>query len=191
MSQYRLLIPALLLLLFSCSDEPKKTAEAATPAVQELPKATPAKNQSSDSRISEITFPDGQTGQPAAPKPAKVEPAQNAEGVWHYVCPKGCKGGAGSASPCSVCGTVLKHNQAYHTKGGATTQITQPNVQVNQSGNSPIITPPSQANPPAAQNAKGVWHYTCPKGCAGGSGGKGNCAKCGGALAHNKAYHDK
>lgn len=45
--------------------------------------------------------------------------------------------------------------------------------------------------PPAepAQNAKGVWHFTCPKGCAGGAGATGACPKCGGQLTHNTAYH--
>lgn len=60
---------------------------------------------------------------------------------------------------------------------------------------SPDLTPivdPSTAPPPApspAQNANGVWHYTCPKGCPGGAANQGNCAKCGGPLAHNQAYH--
>lgn len=43
-----------------------------------------------------------------------TEPAQNAEGVWHYTCAKGCKGGAGVASLCAACGGNLTHNQAYH-----------------------------------------------------------------------------
>ena len=46
---------------------------------------------------------------------------------------------------------------------------------------------PATAEP--AQNAAGVWHYTCAKGCKGGAGGAGNCGTCGGALAHNTAYH--
>lgn len=48
---------------------------------------------------------------------------------------------------------------------------------------------PQTAEP--AQNAKGVWHFTCPKGCEGGSGAQGTCAKCGGQLAHNAAYHQQ
>lgn len=42
------------------------------------------------------------------------EPPQNAQGVWHYTCPNGCVGGAGSAGPCASCGTTLAHNAAYH-----------------------------------------------------------------------------
>lgn len=42
------------------------------------------------------------------------EPAQNAAGVWHYICPSGHEGGAGSAVACAVCGATLVHNTAYH-----------------------------------------------------------------------------
>ena len=44
----------------------------------------------------------------------KPEPPQNAKGVWHYTCPKGCKGGAGAAEPCKSCKTELTHNAVYH-----------------------------------------------------------------------------
>ncbi len=48
--------------------------------------------------------------------------------------------------------------------------------------------PPRPAEP--AQNDKGVWHFTCAKGCAGGGGSAADkCAGCGGDLAHNQAYH--
>ncbi len=46
-----------------------------------------------------------------APTP---EPAQNANGVWHYICNNGCTGGAGSATACAGCGSTLVHNAAYH-----------------------------------------------------------------------------
>ena len=52
-----------------------------------------------------------QPGSLSAPPPT---PAQNAAGVYHYICNNGCKGGAGSAGPCAVCGAELVHNQAYH-----------------------------------------------------------------------------
>ena len=42
------------------------------------------------------------------------EPPQNAAGVWHYTCPSGCEGGAGSAVACANCGTTLQHNTLYH-----------------------------------------------------------------------------
>ena len=49
------------------------------------------------------------------PNPATpTEPAQNAAGVWHYTCAKGCAGGAGIATACSSCGGMLAHNAAYH-----------------------------------------------------------------------------
>ena len=43
-----------------------------------------------------------------------LEPAKNANGVWHYVCEDGHGGGAGSASACSICGKTLVHNAGYH-----------------------------------------------------------------------------
>ena len=50
----------------------------------------------------------------------------------------------------------------------------------------------AQAPPPApAQNTKGVWHYTCAKGCEGGAGTQTACAKCGAQLVHNQAYHEQ
>lgn len=113
------------------------------------------------------------------PTPPGAEPAQNAAGVWHFTCAKGCAGGGGAIGPCSVCGGQLAHNTAYHDTGSnpnATTTITPP------------VTPPSAVEP--AQNAAGVWHFTCAKGCAGGAGAIGPCPKCGGELAHNTAYHN-
>ncbi|WP_223035023.1 hypothetical protein [Hanstruepera marina] len=41
-----------------------------------------------------------------------------------------------------------------------------------------------------AQNTSGLYHYTCPNGCAGGAAAAGNCSSCGTALAHNQAYHN-
>jgi len=48
------------------------------------------------------------------PPPSTPEPAQNAAGVWHYICSSGCAGGGGSATACGSCGTTLAHNTAYH-----------------------------------------------------------------------------
>ena len=109
-----------------------------------------------------------------------IEAAQNAEGVWHYTCPKGCTGGAGSALPCESCGTTLAHNTAYHaTSTVDNTSLPAPSVQKN-------ATPPRQE---PAQNPAGIWHYTCPNGCAGGAGSAMPCAGCGTTLAHNAGYH--
>ncbi len=54
----------------------------------------------------------GATATPVTP-PAE-SPAKNAAGVFHYTCPKGCKGGAGAAGKCASCGGDLAHNSAYH-----------------------------------------------------------------------------
>lgn len=114
------------------------------------------------------------------PNVATSEPAQNADGVWHYTCGKGCAGGAGTAGNCTTCGGPLAHNKAYH-----------PNTPQTATPTSPSVTAPSVTAPAAepAQNAAGVWHYTCGSGCAGGAGTAGACGTCGGALAHNQAYH--
>lgn len=47
-------------------------------------------------------------------QPMMTEPAQNAAGVWHYICSAGCSGGAGTPGNCSQCGASLSHNAAYH-----------------------------------------------------------------------------
>ena len=123
---------------------------------------------------------------PQAPvkKEATPEPPQNAAGVWHYTCPKGCPGGSGSATPCSTCGTALVHNQAYHGAVGSAANAAPAN---NPAQNSAPAPGAKQPEPP--QNAAGVWHYTCAKGCAGGAGSAIICPKCGNQLVHNKSYH--
>jgi len=135
--------------------------------------------------------------EPAPAAPAKApEPAQNALGVWHYTCPNGHAGGAGSAVACSECSTTLVHNTAYHDGPAATVS---PNAPVTTSTTVPAgseginVTPgalptvPKTAEP--AQNASGVWHYTCSNGCSGGAGSATACGSCGSTLAHNSAYH--
>lgn len=150
--------------------------------------------------------PNGAVPPPTAAPTA--EPAQNADGVWHFTCAKGCAGGAGKIGPCPKCGEQLAHNQAYHSGAAAqpgatatinagdqtTTQTIQPQITTTPGGTPPAgagaagatLTPPP-AEP--AQNAAGVWHFTCPKGCAGGGAKVGPCPKCGENLAHNQAYH--
>ncbi|MBI1225001.1 MAG: hypothetical protein GC192_07160 [Bacteroidetes bacterium] len=115
--------------------------------------------------------------------PTTPEPAQNAAGVWHYTCPNGCAGGGGSAVACASCGTTLVHNAAYHPPADATPT----NATTLPEGITPVPNPTQTPEP--AQNAKGVWHYTCSDGCAGGAGSAIACAKCGKTLAHNQAYH--
>jgi hypothetical protein len=120
---------------------------------------------------------------PTDPAPATAPATASTGGLQHYVCPKGCKGGGGAAQGnCPVCGTAMTHNQAFHAQDPKNTTTPSPTQ---------MPTPPPATTPEPAQNAAGVWHYTCGKGCAGGAGSAGNCAKCGGSLAHNAAYHNK
>lgn len=113
-------------------------------------------------------------------QPPVVPSGQTAPGgVKHYICPNGhLEGGADSQGTCINCGAALVHNQAYHNQ--ASTPTPQPGANV-----------PTNAPPPTepAQNAAGVWHYTCPNGHAGGAGGPSACPECGATLAHNQAYH--
>ncbi|MGJ8684527.1 MAG: hypothetical protein ACSHWW_07885 [Nonlabens sp.] len=51
------------------------------------------------------------------------------------------------------------------------------------------MNPAAQNNTEPAQNAAGIWHYTCASGCAGGAGTPSNCKTCGNVLVHNTTYH--
>ncbi len=119
-------------------------------------------------------------------------PSASAVAVKHYICPNNCAGSGGDTpGQCPVCKTEYQHNDAYHQQPGQqpTPQPSAPAVaDPASSGQSPVIQMPPSNDPP--QNAKGVWHYTCPKGCLGGSGAAGPCPKCGEQLAHNAAYHE-
>lgn len=162
--------------------------------------------KSDSDAVRDAAVQSAQPGQPAAgdaaaattqPATPPAEPAQNAAGVWHYTCPKGCAGGAGSAAACATCGSTLAHNQAYHAGANAAPTPTQTTLPaISDKPNSATSLPPGMVpvdsplkNTEAAQNAKGVWHYTCPGGCAGGAGLAVACTKCGKTLAHNQAYH--
>ncbi len=99
---------------------------------------------------------------------------------------------------CIVCFAVVTFNSCKNEKKAEpAAQQAAPAESAPAIQTSPDLTPvagPDQATPPPTsppQNAKGVWHYTCPKGCPGGSGSAGNCAKCGTALVHNAAYHEQ
>lgn len=117
----------------------------------------------------------------ATTQPISADPGQNALGVWHYTCIKGCPGGAGTTGKCNNCGSLLAHNPAYH--GSA-------NMNSAPVSSAPFANPPAAASTaPAGQNSAGVWHYTCSKGCAGGSGVVEPCASCGETLVHNVAFH--
>lgn len=106
-------------------------------------------------------------------------PANNS-GVDHYTCPDGHPGAA-AAGNCATCGKPLVHNQAFHSQPNpaTTTTVTPPTT----------TTPTPPKSPEPAQNAAGVWHYTCPNGHEGGAGSASPCSVCGTTLAHNSAYH--
>ena len=114
------------------------------------------------------------------------QPAQTATpgvGVSHYTCSKeGCPGNGNAQGKCTICGSDLVHNQAFHNQAPAAAPTNPGEGQIN--------TTPAQQVPPPAQNAAGVFHFACSKeGCGGGAGAAGKCPKCGGDLAHNQAYH--
>ena len=102
--------------------------------------------------------------------------------VAHYICANKCKNSGGDvAGNCPTCNTPYTHNLAFHNddflKNGP---LKVPKTNLG--------TPTNTAASPA-QNALGVFHYTCTKGCYGGAGTTSKCTSCGSDLAHNQAYH--
>jgi len=124
-------------------------------------------------------------------------PAAGGSNEFHFKCPKNCEGGgAANKGNCPICGTELVHNQAFHNQAPAADGSSpQTPIQIDPKNAAPstVSSTPSTKTmtPEPPQNEKGVWHWTCSKGCEGGGGGAGNCAKCGNALTHNTAYHQK
>jgi len=119
------------------------------------------------------------------PKPILQENNQTAS-VKHYVCANKCENsGSDVAGTCPVCKNQYLHNDAFHSqdllKNGPL------NVPKYNGGN-PAANAPAAPSP--AQNSFGIYHYTCNKGCSGGSGSATNCTNCGEPLAHNQAYHN-
>jgi hypothetical protein len=164
----------LLGLFLGCSVVPSCKNETPAPVSQ----ATTETQTTEAPNLPMLTDPAAASPSTTTP-PAPTEPPQNASGVWHYTCPKGCKKGGGAATPCATCGVTLVHNTAYH---GAAAQPSKDPVSTTPS---PTPTP----TPEPAQNKAGVWHYTCADGCAGGAGSASPCAKCSKTLVHNTAYH--
>jgi hypothetical protein len=107
--------------------------------------------------------------------------------VKHYICLNNCENsGSDNAGNCKECNEPLTHNTAYHSNDLLKTgplkvqsNATQPN------SNTTTVRPPEPA-----QNAAGVYHYTCTNGCNGGAGTATKCVACGETLAHNQAYHN-
>ncbi len=175
--------------LFSCSEEKKKTttkAKTNTSTSTSTPPTTTSANKSAKDALIEQLTPPGE-------KINNTPKITNNSGVEHHICPDGHVGfGSESKGQCSKCGKELVHNQAYHNNGNAAPAVTTTtSAGSTPPSGSPFIQSPVTTTkaPEPPQNAKGVWHYTCSKGCAGGSGSAGNCTGCGGALAHNPAYH--
>lgn len=150
---------------------------------------------------SENTLRDNATS-PITPNASTAAPpaaTANVVGGAHYICTlTGCTGlGASAAGNCTVCGNALAHNQGFHNQtatpgqtnnanGGLSPLFTTPGATPGTTTTPQTITPPT---PEPAQNASGVWHYTCSNGCAGGAGSAVACASCGSTLVHNTAYH--
>ena len=127
---------------------------------------------------------------PATPVSTGTTNTNTGDVVYHYVCPNNC-GGGDAAGSCPVCGAAYTHNQAWHNQpqnANPQTPTTPTNPTITTSG-TPPATPATPATPEPAQNAKGVWHYTCPNGCDGGAGSAIACAGCGATLSHNSLYH--
>ncbi|MBT8317011.1 MAG: hypothetical protein HKP59_05255 [Lutibacter sp.] len=107
--------------------------------------------------------------------------------VKHYICANKCENsGSDVEGICPTCNTPYLHNQAFHNdeflKNGPL------NVPKTNLGNT--TNPTQNTAPSPAQNALGIFHYTCTNGCPGGSGTAENCVACGTLLAHNTAYHN-
>jgi hypothetical protein len=128
---------------------------------------------------------------PPVNAPVGAPSAVNTSGVQHYICPNNCQGSGGaSAGTCPVCGSEYSHNQAYHNQPASGGNAGLPSGLTLDPTSGATSLPSPTATPEPAQNAAGVWHYTCSAGCTGGAGSAGNCASCGQALAHNAAYHN-
>ncbi|MHB1146718.1 MAG: hypothetical protein ACYC01_03885 [Lutibacter sp.] len=118
------------------------------------------------------------------PKPV-LQQNNSTASVKHYICANKCENSGGDvAGNCPVCKNPYLHNTAFHN------QDFMKNGPLNVPSNIENPMAKTPAAPAPAQNAMGVYHYTCAKGCLGGSGTADNCTNCGAPLAHNQAYHN-
>ncbi|SNR58960.1 hypothetical protein SAMN06265371_106100 [Lutibacter agarilyticus] len=109
--------------------------------------------------------------------------------VQHYICENKCENSGGDAAGnCPVCKNPYTHNTAYH----ANDLLKSGPLKVESNATNPTQKTPQAAPkaPTPAQNTKGVYHYTCTNGCAGGSGAADSCKSCGNKLTHNQLYHN-
>lgn len=180
-SRYFLLVALFSLVMAACSNERNSSVRDEARKSLNVVEDNPS--------LPDINVPigDASTIPPQAENTSNINP-----NVPHYICPDNCDGSGGpGAGTCPVCGKDYVHNAAYHQApaGGTTTASgTTPAGEISTTTTT-NPTPAPTRTPEPAQNAAGVWHYTCPNGCAGGGAGAGTCATCGGALAHNAAYH--
>ena len=118
----------------------------------------------------------------------KVNSNKVVKKVKHYICANNCENSGGDTQAvCPTCNTPYIHNQAFHNddllKNGPLKVPS--NIPINTQNTNSITTPASPA-----QNASGVFHYTCSNGCVGGAATAEKCKACGNELAHNAAYHN-
>ncbi len=124
-----------------------------------------------------------------------ANPTTAAGTSYHYVCPNKCVGGGGDgAGNCPICSSPLVHNGAFHNNDASginpETGQEKPKINAAQPGTPATqgTAPPGSQEPP--QNDKGVWHYVCPEGHAGGGGySTETCGICSKNLVHNTEYH--
>jgi len=105
--------------------------------------------------------------------------------IVHYICDNKCENsGSDVAGNCPTCNTPYTHNLAFHNddflKNGP---LNVPKTDLNNN-------PTTNKSASPAQNAKGVYHYTCNNGCYGGAGTASKCTSCGSDLVHNQTYHN-
>jgi hypothetical protein len=120
-------------------------------------------------------------------KPEVQKSKKETAKVQHYICDNKCENSGGDvAGVCPTCNKPYTHNLAYHNndflKNGP--------LNVPKTNLGTTTQPTQNTNTSPAQNALGVFHYTCPNGCSGGSGSVENCVACGTQLVHNQAYHN-
>ena len=123
----------------------------------------------------------------------------SSETVYRYSCPEGhAEGGSNQPGNCSVCGTKLTHNQAFHQQQqqqmqrGQQGQAQQPNAQTKQQLKQKLRQQRQQAEPKTNAEGEKIFHYACPEGHnKGGAMKPGNCSVCGTKLVHNQTYHQK
>ena len=190
-------IAMIVLLGTACTNDSGKSNSTTT--TNDDGTTTVTTNAAEDENLTVVPNPD--TGEQISQ--LNIPPDENGV-VHHYVCADRCEGGFADAhGPCPVCGKSMGHNQGFHQND----PTPQPTI-INAEGDASQIsfddlpdgiqdmtgqtqpTPGGPQVPEPAQNSKGVWHFICSNGCAGGAGSASLCTTCGSTLVHNTAYHN-